>query len=176
MRSRLLTLLSFVLLAACVHINSDKPTFGDPEIAMVMRVVNLDEVREGQIAREKAAEPSVRDFASMMVSDHNAANNQAEAAFFKIDLVSADSPLSRQLDAESGTSSENLRNITGRAFDRAYMQREIQLHQNVLNIIDTQLLPHAKKKQVKQQVNTMRTAVQGHLTKAQQVAQTIPAG
>src|SRR5438128_479318 len=100
MRSRLITLTSIVLLAGCVHLNTDKPEFGDPEIAMVMRIANLNEVREATIAREKAAEPAVREYASMMVSSHTGVNNAAEAAFFKVDLVSADSPLSRRLDAE----------------------------------------------------------------------------
>ena len=174
MRLRHFTPLAVVLLAACVHLNTDAPQFNDPEVAMVMRAANMSEVREGQIAREKAAEPAVRDFASMMVTEHNAANNASEAAFFKIDLVSADSPLSRQLDAESGASADALRGLTGRDFDRAYMKRQVEVHQKLLNIIDTQLLPNAHKKQVKEQVNLMRTAVQTHLTKAQSIV--VPAG
>ncbi len=176
MRSRsVITIVCTTVLAACVHINNDKPIFGDSEVAMVMRVANLGEVREGEVAREKAADASVREFATMMVTEHSAANSKAESELSKAEIVSADSTLSRQLDAESGTATENLRTLTGRNFDRAYMQRQIQVHQNVLNLIDSKLLPVVRKKIVKEQLNAMRTAVQQHLTRAQQTAAAIPA-
>lgn len=176
MRFRSLIAVGFIaLLASCIHLNNDKFTFGDPEVAMVMRVTNLGEVREGELAREKAAEPSVREFATMMITGHSAASSKIEAALFKKDITSEDSPLSRQLDAESGAATERLRALSGRAFDRAYIERQIEVHQNVLNLIDTKLMPAAKKKVVKDQLTEMRKDVQEHLARAQQVAKTIPA-
>ena len=168
MRSSI-TLLSIALIAGCVHLNTDTPRFGDREIAMVMRNANMSEVREGQIAREKASQPAVRDYASMMVADHQAANAKAETDLFKAEIESADSPLSRQLDAESGTTADALRNLTGRDFDRAYIQREIQLHARLLEVIDKELTPNAKKKVVKDLLKDMRTAVQHHLDRARQI-------
>lgn len=164
-----------VLLAGCIHVNTDRPEFTDPEVAMVMRVANLAEVREGELAREKAAEPAVRDFATMMVNDHSTASSKTEAELSKREIVSEDSPLSRQLDAESGAATDRLRGLTGRAFDRAYIDRQVQVHQNLLNLIDTKLMPVTKKKVVKEQLTAMRKAVQEHLAKAQQVAKAIPA-
>lgn len=164
-----------VVAAGCVHLNTDTARFEDPEVAMVMRVVNLNEVREGEVAREKAAEPAVRDFAAMMVTEHAATSSKIESELFKKDIASDDSPLSRQLDAESGAATERLRALAGRAFDRAYMERQIQVHQNVLNLIDTKLMPAARKKVVKDQLNLLRTSVQQHLARAQQVAKAIPA-
>src|SRR4051812_30711101 len=140
MRLRTFVTILAVGLAACVHINNDKPIFGDSEVAMVMRAANIGEVREGEVAREKAADTAVRDFAAMMVTEHSAANSKTESELSKAEIVSADSPLSRQLDADSGAATENLRTLTGRNFDRAYMQRQVQVHQNVLNLIDTRLL------------------------------------
>lgn len=176
MRFRSLLVASFiVLLTGCVHLNTDKPEFTDPEIAMVMRVANLSEVREGELAREKAAEPSVRDFATMMITEHSAANSRTESEFFKKEITSVDSPLSRQLDAESGAATERMRALAGHAFDRAYIERQVQVHQNVLNLIDTKLMPAAKKKIVKDQLTAMRKTVQDHLARAQRVTTTIPA-
>ena len=175
MRYPVTGLIFFVVFAGCVHLNTDTPRFEDPEIAMVLRVANLSEVREGELAREKAAEPSVRDFAAMMVNEHSAADSTEESAFFKANIVSDDSPLSRQLDAESGAATERLRALTGRAFDRAYTQRQIEAHQNLLHLIDAKLMPAAHHKVVKEQLKTLRKSAQQHLTRAEQVVKTIPA-
>ena len=78
MRFRLALIIT-VPLAGCISINNDRPTFSDPEVAMVMRVANLSEAREGELAREKAADPAVRDFGAAMVTEHSAANSKAES-------------------------------------------------------------------------------------------------
>ena len=103
------------------------------------------------------------------------ANSRTESELFKKEITSVDSPLSRQLDADSGAASERMRALAGRAFDRAYIERQIQVHQNVLNLIDTKLMPAAKKKIVKDQLTAMRKTVQDHLARAQRVTTTIPA-
>lgn len=169
-----ITLVAAVLAAACVHLNTDTPVFQDEQIGMVMRVANLNEVREGTLAREKAAEPSVRDFATMMVNEHTTANSKTESELFKKEINFSDSPLSKQLDAESGAATESMRALAGHSFDRAYMDRQVKVHQNILDIIDKQLEPHAKNKVVKEQLKAMRTLVEAHLAKAKQVASSIP--
>jgi putative membrane protein len=174
MRNRFLLIALVALTTACIRINNDREIFEDPQVAMVMRVANISEVREGTVARDKATEPAVRDFAAMMVSEHGTANSKAEAELAKEYVSSMDSPLSRQLDAESGAATDRLRNLTGRAFDRAYMQREVEAHQNLLDLIDKRLKPVAKEKVLKEQLTSMRATVQEHLTKAQQILASLP--
>ena len=174
MRNRFLLIALVALTTACIRINSDREIFEDPQVAMVMRVANISEVREGTVAREKATEPSVRNFAAMMVSEHGAANSRAEAELAKEYVSSMDSPLSRQLDAESGAATDRLRNLTGRAFDRAYMQREIEAHQNVIDLIDKRLKPVAKEKVLKQQLTAMRATIESHLAKAREILAALP--
>lgn len=172
MRSAIIFTVLFA--SACISINNDRERFGDPEIAMVMRIANLGEVREGALAREKGAEPSVRDFATMMVNEHTLANSRAESELMRVDIVSVDTMLSRQLDADSGAAADRLRLLSGHSFDRAYMDRQIQVHQDVLNLIDKRLAPLAKKKVVKEQLTAMRATVEQHLSRAKQIAAALP--
>lgn len=174
MRNRFLPIVFIALTTACIRINNDREIFEDPQVAMVMRVANISEVREGTLARDKATEPSVRDFAAMMVAEHGTANSRTETELAKDYVSSMDSPLSRQLDAESGAATDRLRNLSGRAFDRAYMERQVQAHQNVLDLIDKRLTPSAHKKVVKEQITEMRATLQEHLTKAKQVLASLP--
>ena len=141
---------------------------------MVMRVANLSEAREGELAREKASDPAVRDFGAAMVTEHSAANSKAESELANAYITSEDSSLSRQLDAESGTAADRLRSLTGRAFDRAYIDRQVEVHQSLLNLIDTRLGPSAHKTVLKNQLTEMRKTVEQHLTRARQVAAVLP--
>ena len=174
MRNRSYVIVLVALMSACIRINNDREIFEDPQVAMIMRVANLAEVREGSVAREKATDQAVRDFAAMMVNEHGTANSRTESELSKENIPSMDSPLSRELDAESGATTERLRNLSGRAFDRAYMERQVQAHQNVLNLIDTRLTKVAKEKVLKEQVTAMRATVEGHLTQAQKILASLP--
>src|ERR1700736_810213 len=93
-------LLAVMLLAGCATTQPQKLT--DSDIAMIMRVANLGEVREGELARSKTTNTAVRDFAVMMVTEHTAQNNKAESKLANANVASSDTDLSRQLDAESG--------------------------------------------------------------------------
>ena len=163
-----LLILSLALMAC--RSSSDRTRLTDPEIAMVIRVSNLSEVREGQLARDKATDAGVRDFAQMMVTDHTAASNTAEADLARAEIPSDDSQLSRQIDASSGAATEVLRaSAAGRDFDRAYMTRQVEVHQYILGVIDQTLDPNAHSKALKKVLTDMRKTVQDHLTRAQQI-------
>lgn len=146
----------------------------DPEIGMIVRVSNLAEVREGELAREKGVSTAVRDFANMMILEHSAASAKAEADLGRADIAFEDSDLSRQIDAGSGAATESLRATTGAAFDRAYINRSIEAHKYILGLIDSTLAPAAHNKALRTILTDMRATVQKHLTRAQEILNTLP--
>jgi putative membrane protein len=165
-------LLAVMLLAGCVTM--DQGPTADSDIAMIMRVANIGEVREGELARSKTTDTSVRDFAIMMVTEHTAQNNKAESELARVDIASSDTDLSRQLDAESGTTTERLRALSGAAFDRAYIDSQVSAHQSLISLIDSKLMPHSRKKAVKDQLTELRKLADTHLTRAKQIQGSLP--
>jgi putative membrane protein len=165
-------LLAVMLLAGCATTQPQKLT--DSDIAMVMRVANLGEVREGELARSKTTDTAVRDFAVMMVTEHTAQNNKAESQLANANVASSDTDLSRQLDAESGADTDRLRQLSGAAFDRAYIDRQVSAHQSLISMIDSKLMPIAKKKIVKEQLTDLRKLADTHLTRARQIQGSLP--
>jgi len=165
-------LLALMLIAGCSTTQQQKLT--DSDIAMIMRVANIGEVREGELARTKATDTSVRDFAIMMVTEHTAQNNKAESELARVDVASSDTETSRQLDAESGATTERLRALSGTGFDRAYIDRQVSAHQSLISMIDSRLMPHARKKQVKEQLTDLRKLADTHLTRAKQIQGSLP--
>lgn len=145
----------------------------DREVAMVLRVANLGEVREGNVARTRAASQDVKNFAAMMVTDHTAAEDKAEAELTKAEISFVDTDLSRNLDAESGRAAERLSALSGAAFDRAYMDRQIEVHRTVLQTIDASLMPQARNRRLRDVLTEMRKTVQTHLERAQQIRGTL---
>ena|SRR5438132_7468044 len=166
-------LVAIALIAGCATAPQQQK-LTDPQIAMVMRVLNLGEVREGELARDKSGNATVRDFGLKMVNDHTAQNNKAEAELSRANIASEDTPLSRQIDAASGAATDRLRGLAGAAFDRMYIDRQVEAHQSALNLIDSQLAPHARKKVVKEQLADLRKLVDGHLASAKQIQSSLP--
>src|SRR5260370_32872663 len=97
-------LVSVMLLAGCASMQPQNLT--DSDIAMIMRVANLGEVREGELARSVTTNTAVRDFAVIMVTEHTAQNNKAESQLANANLATSDTDPSRQLDAESGAATD----------------------------------------------------------------------
>jgi putative membrane protein len=161
-------LFAITLLAGCTT-TSQKQRLTDPQIAMVMRVSNLGEVREGELAREKSGTASVRDFGARMVTEHTSQNNKAESELSRADINSEDTTLSRQIDADSGAATDRLRGMSGAAFDRAYIDRQVDIHQYVLGLIDSTLMPNARKKVLRDQLTDLRKLVDAHLARAKQI-------
>ena len=166
-------LLAIPLLAGCAT-TSQNENLTDPQIAMIMRVANLSEVREGELAREKSGNLSVRDFGAMMATEHTSQNNKAESDLSRADINSEDTLLSRQLDADSGAATDRLRAMSGTAFDRAYIDRQVDVHQHVLGLIDSTLMPHARKKVLRDALTDLRKLVDTHLARAKQIQASLP--
>ena len=169
----IMPLFAAVLMVACA--TTANPTkLTDTEVAMVLHVANLSAVREGEIARQKAGDAAVRDFAQVMINEHTATNNKAEADLARANVSSDDCDLSRQIDANSGRAADALRAATGKAFDRAYVDRQIEFDRYLLGIVDSTLVPSARRKVVRTAVTEFRGLVDKHLARAQQIANSLP--
>lgn len=83
----------------------------------------MAEVTLGQLAAQKATDPSVKDFAQRMVQDHQKANDElTKLAAQKGATLPADTA-----SAEKSTT-EHLNNLTGADFDKAYMDHMVKDH------------------------------------------------
>jgi len=83
----------------------------------------MAEVEQGQLAQEKSALPAVKDFGSMMVTDHTAANDKlkALAASKNVELPSGPSLMQKATKAK-------LEVLSGSTFDKSYIKGMIKDH------------------------------------------------
>ena len=124
---------------------------------------NLMEVRLGQAAQQRATNPSVKQFAQRMVIDHTSMQKQWMAAAKKNGI-----DFKAEMSARHLQQAEQLRPLTGAAFDRAYMTLMVQNHQENVSTFQTQRNA-AHTADIRQLVDVALPTLQEHLSTAQQI-------
>lgn len=150
------------------------PDPADAEILAIAMAANQGEIQESEIARTSATSQAVRDFAAMMVQHHTAALDQERNWSTSEGVSSMANDSSRALASNSAQSVSALRQYSGAALDRVYMQRQVALHRYVLNGIDSVLLPRANDVELRAHLEQMRATVQSHLTQAERIVAGLP--
>jgi putative membrane protein len=144
-----------------------------PDIAGVMTVANQGEVQQAQAALPHLTSQQARDFANMMIADHTAALNSARDVFARNNIAARDTNMeAASLKATSDTLVKTLRDTTSSA-DRTYIQSQINVHQDLLNRLDTKLIP-ASSGELRTLLQTQRMSVANHLDHARQILTTLP--
>jgi putative membrane protein len=141
----------------------------DSQITHVVITANNGEIDQGTLAELKITTGPVRSFAEMMVTEHGAANQRAQALAQSLGITPLDNPVSAQLKSESDALIARLQPLEGQTFEVAYMDSQVTGHTQVLDLVDTVLLPAATAPQLTAELQTMRTAVAAHLQEAQRI-------
>ena len=145
------------------------PTVTDPQIAAIVVAANRVDIEAGELAKTKATNPKVREFADRMVTDHSGVNQAATDLVTKLGVTPEENPTSQQLTQESEQNLANLRGLNGAEFDRAYVDREVAYHQAVLDALDNTLIPNAQNAELKSLLETSRPAFVAHLEHAREL-------
>lgn len=151
------------------------PELDDAQIAQVVLTLNLGEVQQGQLAQQQASLAEVRAYGDRMVQEHTQANSDLEAALQTLGVTPRESPLSRQLAAETNQALEILRTASsGEDFDRAYMDLQVAMHAKALFLMDTVILPRIQQQELRELARMARGQVQTHLADAVPIQASIP--
>lgn len=148
----------------------EAPRLTDAEIAAIVKAANDSEIEQGKLAKTKARNKKVKDFAAMMVKDHTDMNKSGDALARKANLEPKDNEISAHMTDESRTTLESLKTAAkGDAFDRAYMDAQVNAHTQVLEAIDKNLLPSVQNADLKVELEKARPKVEAHLGQAKQI-------
>ena len=145
------------------------PELSDAQIAHIAVTANSIDSASGAAALKRASNAEVKDFARTMIRDHGAANKLATDLATRLSLTPEDNDQSRALKSDNDQAQTNLNSLSGAAFDKAYIDREVAYHQAVLNALDTALIPGADNAELKALLEQIRPNVAQHLQRAQQI-------
>jgi len=141
-------------------------TVSDAQIAAIVLAANTVDSTAGALAQQKGTNADVKKFGQTMVTDHGGVNKQAVALAGRLNLKPEENPTSTQLTQGGEQSRAQLNGLSGAAFDRAYIDHEVEYHQTVLDAIDKTLIPNAQNADLKALLQQTRPAVAAHLDMA----------
>jgi putative membrane protein len=141
----------------------------DPEIAHIAVTANAIDSTMGELAKANARSSAVKGFAQTMITDHGAVNKQAVQLAQRLKVTPQDNDMSRQLQQGADEARASLESKSGAEFDGAYMQREVEYHQAVLDALDKALIPSAQNAELKALLEGVRPEFVAHLERAKQI-------
>ena len=155
-----------VLLCAPALVVAVENKVTDPQIAAIVVAANQVDIDAGKFAAEKSTRAEVKQFARTMVTDHTAVNKSAVDLVTKLKVSPEENDTSRALKAGGEKNLAALRGLKGSEFDRAYVAHEVTYHEQVLQALDTVLIPNARNSELKALLVKVRPAFVAHLEHA----------
>lgn len=150
-----------------------KGTLGDPQIAAILAAANTVDIDGGKFAKPKATSKDVKAFAEEMITDHTSANKEAAALLKKLHVKPEENATSKGLKEDGAKNLAQLKKLKGAAFDKAYIDNEVTVHQAVLDTIDKTLLPNVQNAEFKDLITKVRPTIASHLDHAKQIQSTL---
>jgi putative membrane protein len=128
---------------------------------------NMAEVKLGQLAEEKGANPAVKNFGRRMVRDHSKANDELKDATTKDNI-----PLPNEMDKSDQATYDRLSKLSGDAFDREYARDMVKDHSKDISEFQKEA-KNGKDESIKNFAAQTLPTLQSHLDQAHKMEQAV---
>ena len=146
-----------------------KPQLSDPEIASVAVTANQVDIGNADIAIARSKDSSVLQFAETMKRDHQAVIDQAVALVTRLKVTPKDNAVSEKLLSDAAKTKKILESKSGKAFNKAYIDNEVDYHKAVISVIETVLIPESQNAELKALLQKVVPAFHAHLEHAEMI-------
>ena len=120
-RSLFIVAVSVVAIASAA-LGKSPADLNDLEIAHVAYTADSIDIRYAHLALAISTNPAIHQFAKTMIRDHTAVNEQALALLKKLNVAPQDNFLSQQLNTGADQLVNEMRQLSGDAFDRGMLR------------------------------------------------------
>jgi putative membrane protein len=156
--------------AAAVRLQS----LNDPTIVAIYDAANTYDIEAAHLAERKATTKEIRDFAAMLVMAHTDARQKGRDLAKKLG-VTPTPPKQNPLAPDHTAAMKRLNSLSGKAFDRAFLENEVAYHKAVISAVTTTLLPAIQNAQLKQLVVSVSPVFVQHQKAAESLLAKMPA-
>ena len=167
--------ISLALLAGCANASTSNAAvpLTDANIAAIVVGANNIDISAGKIALMRSNNEQVKKFAQTMINDHSAVLKSAVELVTQLGVTPVNNELVASLTKQSQAHEKKLSTLTGKAFDKAYIDHEVLYHQAVIDVIENSLIPAAKNEQLKKALIDVLPAFRAHLKHCQMIQKSI---
>jgi len=115
------------------HHGASAPRASDASFLRAASQAQMKEIELAKIARDRAADDDVREFARHMIDDHS-------RSLSRLRTVASDEgvSLAESLDADGRNAVMRLKSVSGRELDRRYMEMTLDDHREAIDLFERQ--------------------------------------
>ena len=139
----------------------------DPTIVAIFDNANTWDIATGGLGAKKGSTKEIRDFGAQLVRDHTSVRQQGRDLAKKLKVKVPALPKDFQMKKDHDAAMKNLQGIKGKAFDKAFLQHEVDYHKAVIDAVNTTLMPALQNQEVKDLVTKVAPAFKAHQDMAQ---------
>jgi len=148
---------------------TDPGALNDAKIVAVVLASNNTDISYARLVPSRGERTDVKEYARRMLTDHASINGLLTELTTQLDLTPEDNVVSLELRDESAAKRDQMRELSGYAFDSTYIENEVSYHRTFLYSIDNTLEPRARNDQLKTLLTSVRPVIAAHLAHAEQV-------
>ena len=115
----------------------------DPTIVAIFDAANTWDMETSGLGAKKGTTKEVRELAKMLVHDHETVRQQGRDLAKKLG-VTPTPPKDFGMAKDHAAAMKKLEGLSGKAFDKAYLEHEVAYHKAVIDAMNTTLLPGAQ--------------------------------
>jgi putative membrane protein len=136
-----------------------------------MNVANTTEIGLSKLATRKASSPQVKQIARKLVADHTKNREEVRALAQKVNVTLTPTQGGSISSADSAALPQDLQNLSGAAFDKAWLRHQIEAHNTNIQRIQNQTLPAVQDPRIKTYLQKTLTDMQTHLASLEHAEQ-----
>jgi predicted outer membrane protein len=184
-RMPVLSSLVLLTLAGACHANRDpdvgpivearSQVLSESALARLVLLSHNAQRSNAELAASRSARPDVQALARRVATDHAALNDRFTALLDRIDLAPSEDSYSAAFRDRSLAYQRQLRDADAQGFDSTYAAVQVQSLREMRDLVEQQLMPNARRPELRQYLGELRPAVNAHLASAQQVQATLAA-
>jgi len=154
--------------AAATATTPPAPQLTDVNFVALVDEANAADSAAGQLAATKGTSAAVKEFGHQMARDHHMLRKQGQD-LAKKESLTPQPPSNDTLQTASQKMLDSLKSMPkGAAWDKAYIDNEVAVHQSVLSLLQT-AQSSAQDTSLKALLTKAQPVIQGHLAKAQAI-------
>ncbi|WP_119301593.1 DUF4142 domain-containing protein [Dongia deserti] len=151
----------------------DPAKLNDLEIAHAAYVAGDIDIRNAHLALALSDDPKVREFAELMIRDHEAVNQAALDLLEKLKAEPQDNAFSQALMKGARDNWAKMAQLSSAEFDKSYAANELAYHQTVNKVVGEAFIPNVENGELKTLLGSALDTFKAHETHAKQIVDEI---
>jgi putative membrane protein len=145
-------------------------TMSDNNVVGLLHTIDTSEIEAAQLATQKAQSPEVRNYATRLVDEHihmmMIDKNRQVAE--QTNIQPEKPQVASTMKSTHEKTMQDLRNKSGHDFDRAYIDYQVKMHEEAVNLVEN-TAGSADNQRLKQHLMQTRPDLQSHLAEAKTI-------